>query len=138
MIPFIFMLMLLTFNSNGLHNQQKWPKFWQTIKSNVTDIIAVQETHLTTEQEYAFKLHAQSYEIFFSHGTSQTTGIFLAVRRNHGIHVVHHVAINAHIQFLDVTYNETNYRIINLYAPTAVDRRKQCYAELQCLVIEDY
>ena len=51
--------------------------------------------------------------------------------------MVHHAAINAYIQFLDMTYNEANYRIINLYALTAVDRRRQCYAELQHLVIND-
>ncbi len=51
--------------------------------------------------------------------------------------MVQHAILNAHIQFLDVIYNETNYRIINLYTLTAVDRRRQCYAELQHLVIDD-
>ncbi len=110
---------------------------WHMVKLYTADIIAVQETHLTIEQEYAFKLYSQNYNIFFSHGTSQATGVFMAIHRNHGLSVVLHQAVNAHIQYLDILYNETNYQIINLYAPTVVDKRKQCYAELKQLIITD-
>ena len=81
-IVILFILLFLTLNSNGLHNNKKWPKLWHTIKSQATDVIALQETHLTQYQEYAFSLFAQSYECFFSHGSTQSAGVFLAICRN--------------------------------------------------------
>ena len=46
------------------------------------DIIALQETHLILEQEYAFKVHASTFDFFFSHGTSQSAGVLIAIKHN--------------------------------------------------------
>ena len=82
-------LMALTFviiNVNGLHDQTKWPVFWQEVMC--ADIICVQESHLTASQENSFRLYAQSYDFFFSHRISQSAGVWVAVRQNIGIMAV--------------------------------------------------
>ena len=92
------------------------------LKSQATDVIALQETHLTPHQEYAFSLFAQSYECFFSHGSTQSAGVFLAIHRNRGFNVENYLAIDSHIQVLDIRYNDLPLRIINVYAPTNAEK----------------
>ena len=74
---------LLTLNVNGLHDQLKWSSFWQEIPKK--DIICIQESHLTAQQECSFCLHAQSFDFFFSHGSSNSAGVLVAFRCNIGV-----------------------------------------------------
>ena len=60
------------------------------------------QTHLTQEQEYSFSLHAQGYEMFFLHGTSQSAGVLLVVRRNTGIIVKQFLPVSPHLGVLDI------------------------------------
>ena len=133
----LFMLLFLTLNSNGLHNNKKWPKLWQMLKSQVSDVVALQEMHLTQHQEYAFSLFAQSYEYFFFHGSMQSAGVFLAIHRNWGFTVEDHLAVDLHVQVLDIRYNDLPLRIINVYAPTNIEKRKEVFQMLFMLVIKD-
>ncbi len=66
-------LTILTLNVNGLGDSHKWSDLWSEIPC--TDIICLQEMHLSSDQEYAFRLHAQGYNYFFSHGTSASCGV---------------------------------------------------------------
>ena len=100
-------------------------------------MIALQETHLTQHQEYAFSLFAQSYECFFSHSSMQSAGVFLAIHRNQGFKVEHYLAIDSHIQVLDIRYNDLPLRIINVYAPTNAEKQKKAFQQLSTLVIKD-
>ncbi len=67
------------------------------IKSQATDVIALQEIHCTQHQEHAFSMFAQSYECFFSHNSTQSAGVFLAIHRNQGLTVENHLAVYLHI-----------------------------------------
>ena len=71
-------LTVITSNVNGLHNSVKWKQFWQEIPCR--DIIYLQETHLTLNQEFAFGLFAPGYNFYFSHGTLGSAGMCTAVR----------------------------------------------------------
>ncbi len=73
----IMALTVLTSNVNGAHNPNKWSEIWSNIPH--LDILCFQETHLESEQEFSFKLHKQSYDYYFSHGTSATAGMCIAV-----------------------------------------------------------
>ena len=76
----------LTLNANGLRDPCKWTELWSEI--NRTDVICIQETHLDTNQEFAFCLYAQGYNYFFSHGTTASAGVLVVVRRCSGYQVV--------------------------------------------------
>ena len=50
------MVTLVSINANGLHSNTKWQPFWNEIPH--TDIICIQEMHLTNIQEFVFGLYA--------------------------------------------------------------------------------
>ncbi len=79
------MLSMCTLNVNGIYDPLKWKDLWNLLPC--TDIICLQETHLATTQEYSFKIHAQSYDWYFSHGSSNSAGVAVAVHRHTGAKV---------------------------------------------------
>ncbi len=111
---------MLTLNVNGIHDCKKWSKVWHVIKWQSTDIICLQETHLTQPQEYAFKLHAQGYDIFFSHGTSNSAGVLTRICRNKGITILGHQSVNSHMVITDIVLQDTQVWVINFYGSTKV------------------
>lgn len=131
------MLSLLTFNVNGLHDDGKWHKVWQFLKSQSTDVICLQETHLTAKQEYAFCLYAQGYTLLFSHGTSRSAGVLIGICRNKGISILNHKAISPHLMLTDLNIGDDLIRIINIYAPIDHKERQQLFCDLDQLVIPD-
>ena len=52
------------------------------------DVLCFQETHLCTSLEFAFELHAQGYDFFYSHSTSASAGVCTAVKRSIGVKAV--------------------------------------------------
>ena len=112
---FCMALIVITLNTNGLHNSSKQSDFWrETLKS---DIICVQETHLTPDQEYSFKINAQSYDFIFSHGTSNLAGVFVAIHRNTGVMVVKSGEIPGRLLSIDLSLDNVTIHVINIYAP---------------------
>ncbi len=84
-VPVLLMatLSMVTLNVNGIHDSQKWPDLMNILPN--ADIICLQETHLIQQQEFAFQLHSQSYDWFFSHCTSNSAGVAIGVHRCAGI-----------------------------------------------------
>ena len=111
----LVMLTWVTVNMNGLHKLDKWQAFWNEVP--YIDVICVQETHLTWAQEFAFGLHAQSYEFFYSHGTSASVGVFTAVKRNRGIKVSPVAEVQGRLLALDLCHPQISCHLINIYAP---------------------
>ena len=77
------MLTLLMINANSLHDDHKWQDFWFEIPR--LDIICIQQTHLDCTQELSFGLHAQAYDLFYSHGTTNSAGVLIAVKWSVGV-----------------------------------------------------
>ncbi len=77
---FLMMITAVTLNINGLKDPSKWSSLWSEILH--ADLICLQETHLSPEQEYSFQLHAQSYDSYYSHDTTNSTGICIAVKHS--------------------------------------------------------
>ncbi len=112
---FCMALTVITLNGNRLHNSGKWSDFWrETPKS---EIICVQETHLTPDQEYSFKINAQSYDFIFSHETSNSAGVFTVIHRNTGVMVVKSGEIPGRLLSINLSLDNVTTHIINIYAP---------------------
>ncbi len=75
MILLCIMITAVTLNINGLRDAGKWSSLWSEILR--ADVICLQETHLSLDQEYSFQLHAQSYNFYYSHGTTNLAGVFV-------------------------------------------------------------
>ena len=78
------MITAVTLNVNGLRDAGKWSSLWSEIPR--VDVICLQETYLSPDQEFSFQLHAQSYNFYYSHGTTNSAGVII-VKRNCCINV---------------------------------------------------
>ena len=90
-------LTILSLNANGLHTETKWNSFWSELPKS--DILCIQEMHLTSQQEFAFTKYAQSYDNFFSHDISNSASVFVAVCRSCDVIV--------QVRFLDIFWSLT-------------------------------
>ena len=81
MICLWMVLTCFSLNCNGLHDLGKWPQVWCLALTSGADVITFQETHLTKDQERSFGLFAQGFDKFYSHGSTQSGGILVAVCR---------------------------------------------------------
>ena len=107
------MLSMCTLNINGIHDPMKWKDLLNLLPC--TDIICLQETHLTSVQEYSFKLHAQSYNWYFSHGSSNSAGVVVAVHRHNGANVTIVGSIPGRLITLDIICH-CSFHLVNIYA----------------------
>ncbi len=115
------MLSCVTLNCNG---KWKWKPLWHFLNSHGADVIALQETHLTMELEFAFKTYAPSMDTFFSHGTSQSRGVLIALRCSINASGSVVTWLGKHGIVLDVQQDYDHYRIINVCVPVEGDKRK--------------
>ena len=122
-------LMVLTSNVNGAHNPEKWPEIWLNIPQS--DLIYFQETYLLESQEFAFKLHKQSYDFFFSHGTSASAGVCIAIYHNLGV-IIHKVGfILGYLIALDlVLLDGFSFWVIGIYAPPDSSKRLTFFVQM--------
>ncbi len=79
------------------------------------NVVAVQETHLTADLERSFQLYAQNFEFWFSHGTSQSGGVLIAVRRNCGLTCSKVSEIPGYILQLNIDFQGESTKVINVY-----------------------
>ena len=60
---------------------------FNTILPIALNVIALQETHLTHDQEYLFQCALLNYCILFENGISNSAGVLIAVKQNCGIEI---------------------------------------------------
>ncbi len=78
-------------------------------------MLCFQEIHLVEEQLYAFQLHAQSYDWFFSLGSSNSAGVAIAICKSLDITVNTVASVGGQLLSLDLIGQNT-WRLINVYA----------------------
>ncbi len=88
-------------------------------------------------QEFSFQLCAQSYDFFYSHGTSNSCGVLTAVKQSLGIMAIKMVAIGGRLLVLDlILFDGTMIRVINVYAPTNSYERLLFFKDLPQFFLE--
>ena len=68
----------MTFNCNGLGNEEKRRQVFTWLKSCDVSVIFLQETHSTKASENTWISEWGYRQLFFSHGTSQSKMTFLS------------------------------------------------------------
>ena len=107
-------LTALTLTVNGLGSQQKWSSLWKEVPH--TDVLCLQEMHLSCQLEYSFALTAQHYNFFFSHSTTASGGVCIEIKQATGIKAVKTFEVKGHLLVLDLEYMDQRIRLINIYA----------------------
>ena len=114
----------ITYNCNGLGNKKKRQKVFTYLKDKLKNgFVFLQETHSTENFEKERKSQWGG-EIYFSHGTSNSTGCAIAFSNQFSFNIVSQVKDNnGRVLILKVNINGEIFLLINLYnANSEVDQ----------------
>ena len=101
------------------------------------DILCFQETHLCTLLEFAFELHAQGYDFYYSHSTLASVGVCTVICQQLGVTVTRAAEIPGCLLALDLESDGQIICIINIYAPNLPLDRTDFFNQLENLVMVD-
>ena len=117
-----FMVILLSLNVNGIHDSMKWKNIFNTILLIALNVIALQETHLTHDQEYLFQHTLLNYHILFENGTSNSAGVLIALKQNCGIEIQSYSRKEGWFLSMICSWDNSSFKIINIYAPNDANK----------------
>ena len=108
----------ITYNVNGMQNKGKRNKVFNFIKNKLhSGICFFQEFHSTPECEKVWK-NEWGGKIFYSHGTSNSTGVAIGFSENLNININEHKISRdelGRVLIIEATYDDKNFLLINLY-----------------------
>ena len=125
-------LSFATLNVNGLHDNRKCSNIIQWGKIFNFDFMLLQETFLSTSDDYKLFEEKWGGPIFFSPSLSNRSGgVCIAFNSKLPIHItqVKHDGLGRCISVLCTIHN-TSFRICNIHAPTLPSERKRFLREL--------
>ncbi len=85
--------------------------------------------------EFAFQLHAQGYDFYFSHGTLASAGVCTAIRHSLGVTAVKLKGIPRRLLPLDLQKDCETLHILNVYALNVSIECKEFFGEMEKLVV---
>ena len=111
-------LKIISLNVRGLGNNKKRVSVFRWLKNQKADIVFLQECHKTEETEHLFKREWNGQAVF-SHGTSQSRGVAILMQNNLDVIVKDEIykSPNGRLLILDVSIKDSNFKLVNLYAP---------------------
>ncbi len=121
-------LSLITLNVNGIHDPVKRSSVFQCLPS--MDIVCLLETHLCTLQERAFCTQSPKYDCFFSHGTTNSGGVCIGLRRKAELQGELVGDISGHGLCLDLKGHEP-LQLITVYVPPIPKSHKLFFENLE-------
>ena len=107
---------VISFNCNGLGEKIKRQKVFTYLKEKLRNgVIFLQETHSTDTSEKEWKSQWGG-EIFFSHGSSNSTGCAIAFSENFSVNIVNLTRDSfGRLLILECSINDELFLFINLY-----------------------
>ena len=104
-------------NCNGLGDRNKRNKVLTWLKNKPENIILLQETHSTIEQENEWKKMWDG-ELYFSHGASNSTGVVILIKNHEDITVnkVQNIC-QGRVLLVELTIEAVKYCVVNIYSP---------------------
>ena len=110
-------LKLVSLNVRGLSNFRKRRAIFTWCRKQKADLIFLQETHSTKENEYKWKKEWGS-KIIFSHGSSNARGVAVLIKRGLDI-VVEQELLNSNgrLIVLKSLIKDKRYLLANIYGP---------------------
>ena len=112
---------LCTINVRGLGNKTKRDQIFQWLKVHKYEICLLQETHLTSSNETIWKNEWKG-PCYFSGNSSNKAGVCILVDPNLNCNIIQHTDIvPGRLQALEISINEKEVIILNLYGPNTDD-----------------
>ena len=104
-----------SFNVNGLGDGSKRREVLKWIANKNDDIILLQETHSTTENEKNWN-DSWNGKILFNHGSSNSLGTAFLIRNNNIRVNSHKIIVPGRLAILEFSHEGLDYCIANIYA----------------------
>jgi len=114
----------ISYNCNGLGNKTKRQKVFTYLRDKIKHgFVFLQETHSVKNLEKEWKSQWDG-DIYFSHGTSNSTGCAIAFSKNFSAKILNQsVDQNGRLLILETSIDDDKFLLINLYnANTEVDQ----------------
>ena len=132
----------ITYNCNGLGNKIKRQKVFTFLHDKLKNgFVFLQETHSVENLEKEWK-NEWGGEIYFSHGTSNSTGCAIAFSKNFPVKIINQFKDDSgRILILEVRINDESFLLINLYnANSELDQitvLDLLYSKIENLILDD-
>ena len=108
---------IMSLNVRGLQNQKKRHKVYTMLKQQQADIFLVQETHCTESHSQLWQTEWGS-TILNAYGTSRSCGVAVMFNKKRKTQVHQVISdVNGRYIVLDISINNAQFTLINLYAP---------------------
>ena len=119
-------IQIFSLNCNGLNDDLKRLAVLTKLKRAGEGVYLLQETHSTSVNEQKWYQEWGNKRVCFSHGTSNSRGVALAITSNYDAKIIN-VINDADGRYLiaDIERNGTTYTVGNLYAPTRNFEKEQ-------------
>ena len=110
-------LKFLSFNVRGINNFIKRQKLFTWFKKSKADIIFIQETYSSEENEKQC-INEWGGHITFSHGTKHSKGSAILIKKGRDISIVDaENDLAGRYNYLELDVEGTHVKILNIYAP---------------------
>ena len=126
-------LQLVTFNVRGLKNKRKRLSVFKSLKAEKYDVVCLQETYITTNQEaHTWELQWGG-KLFYSLGTCHSRGqiILVAKKWKENVQCLYK---DSRILILEMAVANKKIIIANIYAPQTTTEKTQFYTHLQTTI----
>ena len=111
-------LNMFSLNARGLGDQKKRRSLFHWLETNYRGITLLQETHSTLLSEKNWRNDYKG-EIYYSHGTCGSRGVAIIVPEALHATVNNKITdLSGRFILLDITIDEQNFILVNIYAPT--------------------
>ena len=128
---------VLTLNVRGLRTALKRKKVLLWILHKKVDILFFQETHLTDELEYITNSQFKSFDLFYSHGSSNSRGVLIGISKRLSIN---NVRVNqgekGRFLWMSVDIQGEALELVNIYAPNDLGDQKTFYKKLGTTLLQ--
>lgn len=106
-----------SFNCNGLGNPEKRRLVLNWLKNKPDKIFMLQESHSVPATEDSWRRSWEG-DIYFNHGSSNSTGVTFLVKSNSDIKICSHkIIVQGRVSLLEIEHDSTNYCLVNVYCP---------------------
>ena len=124
-------LKFLSLNVRGINNFIKRQKLFTWFKKSKADIIFIQETYSSEENEKQW-INEWGGHITFSHGTKHSKGSAILIKKGRDISIVDaENDLAGRYNYLELDVEGTHVKILNIYAPNHENQQIQFYKNIQ-------
>lgn len=129
-------LRILTLNINGLLNAPSQYELLSLCVKEKISLVLLQETHFTnTNNVLKLKSMFDSDKCYFSFDSNRSRGVGIIVL-NPDIKISKfHLDIDGRLVYIDIAYNNIQYRVVNIYAPNDESERILFFEDIYPLLL---